>query len=300
MNQKPQILLLVDRPGWAFDAAAQAMVKHLSKEFEFRIEYVIQTPDLTQWPFDLIYVFFWGETYHQKYINDPRRVIKEVSSHRWALEEQYGLLSPAQMVQTYLQDAGTAVAISQRLQRILSPYREVLWAPNGYEPGRFYDQNQPKGRLRIGWAGNIADPCKGVNDILIPAAGEDFDFHVAGGGMNYSNMLEFYNSIDVICVASTAEGEPLTLLEAMACGCYPVGVDVGIVPELVTHLQNGMIVNRSIDAFRAAFQWCSFNIDFVRNTGRKNAQELYKTRRWEKTITYWKNVFRKALDQADG
>ena len=36
--RKPRVLLLVDRPGWAYDAAARAIAKQLSDAFEFRIE----------------------------------------------------------------------------------------------------------------------------------------------------------------------------------------------------------------------------------------------------------------------
>lgn len=287
--------MLVDRPGWAFDAAAQAFVKHLSDEFEFKVKYVIQRPDLAEWPFDLIYIFYWGETYYKKFMIDSRRIIKEVASHRWAIDEQFDLLSPQQMTQKFLRDAGTVVAISQRLQKILSPYREILWAPNGFEPDRFFNKNQRQGELIIGWAGNLTDPCKGVNEILLPAAGNDFNLQIAGGDMNYLDMSQFYNSIDVFCVSSTAEGEPLTLLEAMACGCYPVCVDVGIVPELIQSNRNGLIINRSIAAFRAAFQFCYMNIEMIRNFGEKNSTRIYNQRRWERTEKKWRDVFRHAL-----
>jgi glycosyltransferase involved in cell wall biosynthesis len=292
----PRILLLVDRPGWAFDTNANALVYHLSDRYEFQIVYVADHPDLSKIPFELIFVYFWGETYHLSYVERPEQVIKLIASHRWALEEQYGLFSPKGMVQKYLQDAGTVVAISQRLQRLLSPYREVLWAPNGFEPDILFNRHKPQGTLKIGWAGNISDPCKGIKEIVLPAVSSDFDFRVAGGRMTQLEMAEFYNSIDAICVASTAEGEPLPLLEAMACGCFPICVDVGIVPELVTHRDNGLIVNRSIDAFRAAFQWCAFNLEYIRDAGKKNAAMMLEVRSWEKTIGNWDKVFQKALN----
>jgi glycosyltransferase involved in cell wall biosynthesis/polysaccharide pyruvyl transferase WcaK-like protein len=294
--KKPRILLLVDKPGWAFDVAAHAFIEHMSDAFEFKIEYVVQHPDLSLWPFDLIYVFFWGETYHQKFINDPRRIIKEVASHRWALEENFGLLTPSQMAQTYLLDAGTIVTISKRLQEMLSPFRDVYWAPNGFEPERFNNRKLRQGNLKIGWAGNLADPCKGVQNILIPAAGDDFDFQIAGGDTNYLEMSQFYNSIDVICIASTAEGEPLTLLEAMACGCYPVCVNVGIVPELIQSGRNGLIIEHSTAAFQAAFQYCYMNIDKIRKAGEENSLMLLNIRQWGKTKKYWLEVFQTALN----
>jgi glycosyltransferase involved in cell wall biosynthesis len=296
---KPRILLLADTPNWAFDTAAQAFVKYLSDEFEFKVAYVGSSPppDLAQWPFDLIYVFFWGETYHQEFVRDKNRVIKEVASHRWACEDNYGLLSPSQMVQTYLRDAGTVVTISKRLQTLLAPYREVFWAPNGFDPNRFFNLNQRQGDLKLGWAGRLSDPCKGVHDILVPAAGDDFDLSIAGGDMDYLGMAQFYNSIDVLCVASTAEGEPLPLLEAMACGCYPVCVDVGIVPELIQSGHNGLIIDRSVAAFRAAFEYCYMNVETIRKAGEKNAVMILKERQWQKTIGYWRDIFRDALQK---
>ena len=292
---KPRVLLLVDCPNWAFDKAAKAVARYLSDEFEFHIAYVAENPDLSLWPFDLIYVFFWGETYHQKFVSDPRRVIKEISSHRWALEEQYGRLSAKQAAERYLADAATLTATSRRLQAAFAADRVVFHTPNGFEPAHFFFKRRRRGPLRIGWAGNERDPCKGLGDILRPAAGKDFDFVVAGGKLTRQEMLKFYNSIDVLCVASTAEGEPLTLIEGMACGCFPVAVDVGIVRELVRHSDNGMIVERSADAFRTAFEWCRENLEVVRSAGAGNAAQMRNTRTWKAVDWHWRVVFREAL-----
>jgi len=296
-KHKPRILLLADFPNWAYNTAAKAIVQHLSDEFDFRIDHVSNQPDLNAWPFDLIYVFFWGEKYHRKFVRDPRRVIKQISSHRWEFEEDWKCGTPAEMVERYLYDAATITATSKRLQSIFSPYREVLWVPNGFEPTKFFHRKR-SGELRIGWAGNENDQCKGLKDILIPAVGKDFKFYIAGGNLEHKEMLEFYNSIDVLCIASIAEGEPLTLIEGMACGCFPVCVDVGIVPELVTHQDNGLIVDRTVSAFTEAFEWCKVNIDYVREAGERNARQLLRTRTWEETNVYWRHAFRSALQNS--
>jgi len=291
---KPRVLMLVDKRGWAYDTAAQAISKRLADEFDFRIQYVREEPDLNAWPFDLIYVFFWGETYHQKFVSDPSRVIKEISSHRWANEQQYGMLTAQQAAQRYLADAGTLTATSHRLRELFAPYREVHWCPNGFEPASFQAPDQRVGPLRIGWAGNENDPCKGLKDILGPAVGEDFQLVVAGGDLGPGQMEQVYRQIDVLCVASTAEGEPLTLVEGMASGCFPVSVDVGIVPELVEHGRNGLVVNRSSAAFQSAFQWCRLNIDQVRRAGQENARAMLATRRWDDVSIHWRRALRSA------
>jgi len=294
-GSRPRVAMLVDRPGWAYDHVAKAVSARLAVEFEFRIFYVIDRPDLSSWDFDLLYVFFWGETYHQSFGIDPQKIIKEVSSHRWALEDAYGKLDAKAMCARYLADAGSLTATSVRLQELIAPFREILLVPNGIDERTFLTQGKRAGPLVIGWAGNANDPCKGVSDILVPAAGTEFTLRIAGGDLNHDRMREFYNSIDILCVASTAEGSPLTLLEAMACGCFPVCVDVGIVPEVVRHGENGLIVERSVAAFRAAFQWCAANTEFIRVAGSANATAIRQQRNWDMVAPAWRHALRAAL-----
>ena len=293
-GEKPRVLMLVDRRGWAYDTAAQAVSRRLADEFEFRIVYVRENPDLTAWKFDLLYVFFWGETYHHRFGFPPEQILKEISSHRWSNEDAYGRLTPLEMARKYLSDAGTLTATSKRLQDLFSPIRTIHWCPNGFEPEVFSQNAARTGPLRIGWAGNEADPCKGLHDVLKPAAGHDFELSIAGGNLDAAAMGRFYRSIDILCIASTAEGEPLTLIEGMAAGVFPIAVDVGIVPELVAHNKNGLIVGRTPSAFRAAFQWCQLNPRLVRTAGAENAQRMASERRWDAVVIHWRKALRTA------
>lgn len=292
---RKRILMLVDRRGWAYDTAAKYISVRLSDEFEFQIAYVRENPDLSAWEFDLLYVFFWGETYHHRFGIPPEKTVKEISSHRWANEESYGLLTPHQMVQRYLSDAGTLTATSKRLQAMFDPIRPIHWCPNGFEPRLFTPPDSRTGPLKIGWAGNRKDRCKGLIDILEPAADRDFELVIAGGDLDAEAMACFYRNIDVLCIASTAEGEPLTLVEGMAAGVFPVAVDVGIVPELVRHRENGLIIERRPSAFRAAFQWCRLNVDRVRAAGFSNARYMASTRGWDEVAPHWRRALRAGL-----
>jgi tetratricopeptide (TPR) repeat protein len=139
---RPKVLFLADRPGWAYDTAAQAISRRLGDEFDIRVEYSLQHPDLNAWAFDLAYVFFWGETYHRSFVKDSRRVVKEISSHRWANEPAYGLLSAQAMAAKYLPDAATLTATSKRLQAMFAPFRRVLWTPNGFDPHLFSNRGR--------------------------------------------------------------------------------------------------------------------------------------------------------------
>jgi glycosyltransferase involved in cell wall biosynthesis len=296
---KPHVLLLADRRDWAFDIEAQAMQRHLSDAFNIQIAYVSEKPDLDALCFDTLYVFSWGTQYHQKFGIERQRVIKSLTSERWAREERYGLLTPEQFVQRDLADAGTIVATSRRLERLVAPHYPdaIFWAPNGIDPEQFYNRHQRSGPLRIGWAGNPDDPKKGLPDILFPAAGDDFEIYMASKNYAHHEMIDFYNTIDVICVAATEEGTPLPLIEAMACGCFPICVDVGVVSEIVQHEQNGLIIERTSGAFRAAFEWCAAHTEEVRAIGASNATYIARTRNWHSVLQLRKLALWHALRQ---
>lgn len=299
---RPRILLLTDRPGWAYDVRAQALRKHLGRRFDMRVAYSAYRPFLGGTPFDLVYVFAFDETHHQRFLSDPRRIIKVVTApdHAWTYDARYGGISTEEMVRRNLRDAGTIGAVSQSLVSLLSPYRRTFFTPQGVEPALMKDYQRREGSLKLGWAGNIGNPFKGVKDILIPAANKEFSLRLATGKLTQEQMVDFYNSINVICVASRSEGDPRTLLEGMACGCFPVATNVGIVPELVEYRKNGLIVSRNVEAFRRAFRWCADNIEFVREAGRQNGAVIARTRSWEAVMPAWEAMFDHALAQLNG
>ena len=163
---------------------------------------------------------------------------------------------------------------------------------NGFEPTLFNVLRQRKGPMTIGWAGNQRDPVKGFYEILEPACRGRFNLVAAGGDLPHGKMNKFYNGLDVIAVTSRHEGGPLPLIEAMAAGCFPVSTDVGIVPELVRSGENGLIVaEATAQGFRAAFQWCEENIDFVRKAGLNNAARMANERSWSAMSPRFKELF---------
>lgn len=300
LKKKPRVLLLVDRPGWAFDHSARQIVRQLSKEFSFDIRYVVNKPIIKSDDYDLLYVFFWGEKLYQEFGFDPEATIKEVSSHRWEDDERYGPCIPPEFVRRYLNDAGTLACTSHRLFDTLRDWHpHVLHTPNGINPSHFYPLHNRHGSLTIGWAGNANDPVKRFNELFVPAVVGKFDYLVASGDYTHRQMNDFYNKVDLFVVSSKHEGEPLTLLEAMAAGCFPICVDVGIVPEVIRNGENGLIVDPTPDSFIRAFQWCKENIDTVRMVGKKNADFIRSQRSWPVTAPAFLRTFHAALDHAN-
>ncbi|MFN3244564.1 MAG: methyltransferase domain-containing protein [Planctomycetota bacterium] len=291
---RPKVWLLADRRGWAYDQLCHGVAAALDEHYECRIAYVQEQPDLSQWDFDLVMVCFWGETWHQQFVQDPRRVLKLISSHRWQ-EHSYGLLTPERFADEHLADAATLGATSRRLVALLEHERRVLHTPQGVELEHFHPaparpDAPADDPLVFGWAGNADDPCKGLDDVLRPAA-DGFDVRVAGGELDRDAMAAFYREVDVLLVASTREGEPRPLLEAMASGCYAISTDVGIAPELIERAEHGQIVARRADAFRAAMHRCCADPAHVRACGRANRERLAASRSWHAVAPAWRALF---------
>lgn len=67
-----------------------------------------------------------------------------------------------------------------------------------------------------------------------------------------SELSLWYNAADVLCLASSEEGRPNVVVEALACGTPVVATRVWGTPEIVTGPTLGTLVDRSAPAFATA------------------------------------------------
>ena len=80
------------------------------------------------------------------------------------------------------------------------------------------------------------------------------------GGLRASSLparmsAPWLRCLDMFVIASYSESFPNTLLEAMACGCAPIGSNVGGIPELIEDGVNGLVFeSKSVDALSAAME----------------------------------------------
>lgn len=299
MKRKPKILLLIDYPNWAFDICASAYIQYLKDEFTFVKKYKSKKPLIFPFGYDLIHVFWWGEQYYKKFHWPKHKILKEISSHRWEDDPRYGPCTPEEMKKKYLNDASWLFTTSNRLFNLFSPIANNLsLVNNGYSKELFYyKKERMEAQISLCWAGNINDTVKGIKDIIIPAVNNNYVFNIASN-LSHTELCDFYNNHDLYIVASRHEASPLPLMEAMACGCFPVCTDVGIVPELIVHKVNGYIVKeRTQNDFVSAFAWCQENIDTVRMAGKNNSKLIYEKRRWEVCAESFRLGYRRALEK---
>lgn len=166
-------------------------------------------------------------------------------------------------------------------QRLLDIYQGLPGIPAPAlltEDGVDLDLFRPKGLDRlvttgqrplvVGWAGNSAwashlgEDFKGLHTVLKPAIaqlqqeGMPIELKLADRQerhIPHTEMVDYYQQLDVYVCPSKTEGTPNPVLEATACGVPVISTRVGIVPELLGDDPYGMILpERSVSALKQA------------------------------------------------
>jgi glycosyltransferase involved in cell wall biosynthesis len=60
--------------------------------------------------------------------------------------------------------------------------------------------------------------------------------------LQYDELLELYRDADIFVLPSRQEGQGRVLVEALASGCAVVATDVGGIPYIIRHQENGLLV----------------------------------------------------------
>jgi glycosyltransferase involved in cell wall biosynthesis len=74
---------------------------------------------------------------------------------------------------------------------------------------------------------------------------------------NEAEIAQLYNAVDLFVTPSLQDNLPNTIVEAMSCGTPCVGFNVGGIPEMIDHRQNGYVA-RYKDSHDLAngIAWC--------------------------------------------
>lgn len=175
-------------------------------------------------------------------------------------------------------------ASSERLQRRVADVycaRPCLRLRTPVDLDYFYPQQLPPREnpaFTVGWCGRRPDGIldfKGHGTVLLCVvallAQECPEIQVEVLDATYrsphfvTDMRQFYGKLDVLLSTSWLEGDPLPVLEAMACGIPVVATDAGIVPELTAGGAGAWLVRGATQAERV--EGCLEGIRACRDAG---------------------------------
>jgi len=196
----------------------------------------------------------------------PRRQIL------WAAEHAAAIMTVSQSLKDSLVTLGIA------------PHK-IIPLRNGVDLERFRPMNQPVIRARLGLTGPVwlsvghlierkglhitISALAQVPDITLLIVGDGPEerhlrqlaniLGVSGrirflGAISHTDLCEYYNAANVVILASSREGMPNVVLEALACGTRVIATAVDGTPELITSPDAGELMQeRTPEALIAAW-----------------------------------------------
>jgi glycosyltransferase involved in cell wall biosynthesis len=83
-----------------------------------------------------------------------------------------------------------------------------------------------------------------------------FKVNILGKLTDTNDIVNVYNVASVFVIPSLEENLPNTIMESLACGTPVVGFDVGGIPEMIDHKQNGYLATyKSAEDLAAGIYW---------------------------------------------
>ncbi len=86
-----------------------------------------------------------------------------------------------------------------------------------------------------------------------------------------ADVAPWMQAMDIYINSSSSESFPNGLLEAMACGCFPIGSRVGGIPELIINGENGLLFDASDQQQLTEALRLAVNDEMLRNSLRQRA-----------------------------
>lgn len=174
--RKPHILLVPDRPGWAYDFLADDIAKWAADRYDFTKYYKHAMPQEEAYRrFDAIYFFWWakGSMETARGLGIPRRRrMSVVSSHQSFLKRGWGDAHLRRSLGAYAAVGAVNRSLHDRLSRL---HPRTFLTRHGVDPSRFYQKvpipaRRDDGRLVAAWAGSLKyGSVKGLEEYIVPA-----------------------------------------------------------------------------------------------------------------------------------
>jgi glycosyltransferase involved in cell wall biosynthesis len=314
------VLLVCDRPNWAYDAIAKALVRHNDDpELTLDLFYLKgREAELKKLHrrYDVVFVLGWqllgelrdGRVEPLLTFLDPKRTLTGIHSHHaWdgrVTTPDRDVIPPAALV-GFLQRFAGVNAVSSRLHRLFAAagLRGLAYTPNGVDTSIFRPTSEPGGAepLRVGYSGSKKhDWRKGVTALIEPACDlPGIELRLAMPVEDHyvplSEMPAFYNEIDVYVCASSSEASPLPLLEAAACGRPTISTRVGCADELIQDGVNGFLVDRTVVPIAEKVIQLRDDRAAVRRLGAANRRAVEAGWSWSDLAPIWLRFVRDAL-----
>jgi glycosyltransferase involved in cell wall biosynthesis len=306
-----KILLVADRPGWAYDILAQSIRVH-SRYEDIDINYVskmrLKINDYDFSNYDVVFFFLWYDAMRYgiqiKGFEFNKTCVGIHSLSSWS-----GRGLSTQQASLVCNQFAAAGYISEEINQFLS-LNSGFATPNGIESSIFYPSELPStDELRLMWVGNPGHAHhgsnKGFHAIIKPVLNEFVEMGVSlvtatpDTPIAREHMGDFYRANHVLICASLHEGGPMPIIEALACGRPVITTKVGIVSEIVENGRNGLIYERSRSGLRSMIRKICDDRNLISDL-QKNTSQSVNNRTAEDMAKSYDKMFEYVINISQG
>jgi glycosyltransferase involved in cell wall biosynthesis len=321
-NQK-HILLIVDVYNWAFHNIAKK-IKEIDTENNYvilNLSEAVKKIKGTRSIFDNFHyaIFFWYDN-RSDYIlsrisnRKTKKILCLYDSSIWINSQNEKMMKGFQInINKMLKKTQIVMYASDKIKYHIVNDLEIsnnklLSCYDGVDTNMFYDYGysdsiKTKSVLTIGWIGNSNPKSQGINkgyqnikDTIKKINNKydyKFEFKPQDSFQNkvpHTSIPEYLQEIDIIVCFSENEGTPNQILEASSMGKCWISTNVGIVPNLNSNDDCGIVIERTEDELENALMELYNNREKIIELG-KNGRINIDEWDWTNRVKQFTNIF---------
>jgi len=316
-----KVLLCVDVMNWAWAHKARAIQKYLSDEFDcidiMRSKQVKNNRQIFQ-KYHSIHLFGWleGSLWAKKY----KGTSAGVSSHNY-------LYKHLERAKNVMPKYGAITCTSKILYDELKERnwnKNLYLCQNGVDEEMFQPDPIKHDKFVVGWMGQptFGDftgqqlDMHGYQNVLLPLVDslkghKNIEFKIMAktfkDAVPHSEMVKWYNGLDLFLHTAFGTGTPNGVFEAMACGVPCISTAIGAAPEVINNGVggkggvNGLLVDRYFNkeearmafiSFQQYVMWCENHRNICQFMGEEARKIIEESWTWKERAKSWIPVFK--------
>lgn len=210
---------------------------------------------------------------------------------------------------TYSAAARICVATQEDKDIVIKQFKQksekISLHPNWIDTNFFAPQDVKQKENYILFVGRLSEQ-KNLPRLFDAMVGADITLDIVGSGelerelQDYADTIDIkvnflgtlpndelpalYNSYPVYILASNYEGNPKTLLEAMACGCAVIGTDVSGISSIIDHEKSGLLSAPEVTPLHETIKYLMASPDLRKRLGKRARAQIVEDQTLDKII----------------